>query len=174
MDVKSVINDAGKSIMKAIGSEPDSSEQDLLDTLKKEHDEVRDLLEALEEADTAARRRSLVQKIKAALVPHTKAEEKILYAAIIALKDKDARVDGHEGFLEHECAAKTLQRLCSIANATSAEHLAAGKVLKELVEHHIREEENNVWRDAKKHFSDEDRAAMNRRYLAAKARVRIS
>ena len=82
---------------------------DILDTLKKEHDEVKDLLENLSDAETAAQRRSLVQKIKAALVPHTKAEEKVVYDAVIALRDKDAQMDGHEGYLEHEWAAKTLQ-----------------------------------------------------------------
>ena len=174
MGVRSVMKDAGKAVVKAMGSEPDPTEQDLLDTLKREHDEVKDLLDNLQEANTAAQRRALVQKIKMALVPHTKAEEKILYAAIIALKDNDAQVDGHEGYLEHECAARTLQRLGAISNVTSSEHKAAGKVLKELVEHHIREEENNVWGDAKKHFSDEDRVAMNQRYLAAKARVKVS
>lgn len=174
MRIKSVIKDAGKVLMKVAGSEPDATERDLLHTLKMEHDEVKDLLHDLQEAQTAAQRRALVKKIKLALVPHTKAEEKILYAAIIALGDKDAQVDGHEGYLEHECAARTLQHLGAISNVTSSEHKAASKVLKELVEHHIREEENNVWGDAKKHFSDEDRVVMNRHYLAAKARVKVS
>jgi hemerythrin-like domain-containing protein len=116
----------------------------------------------------------MVQKIKQALVPHTKAEEKVLYAAIIALKDKDAQIDGHEGRLEHDLAARTLQKLAAIPNGKSAEHKAAAKVLKELIEHHIQEEERNVWGDARKHFSDQDRIAMNRRYLLAKAQVRVS
>ena len=102
-----------------------------------------------------------MQKIKAALIPHTKAEEKVVYNAVIALRDKEAQVDGHEGYLEHEWAAKTLQRLDSIVNATSPEHKAAAKVLKELVEHHIREEESNVWDDVTENFSDDDRKRMN-------------
>jgi len=56
----------------------------------------------------------------------------------------------------------------------SPEHKAAGKVLKELVDHHIKEEENNVWRDVKANFSDEERAAMNRRFLAAKQKVKLA
>lgn len=39
----------------------------------------------------------LVQKIEVALIPHAKAEEKVVYDAVIALRDKDAQVDGHEG-----------------------------------------------------------------------------
>jgi hypothetical protein len=38
---------------------------------------------------------------------------------------------------------------------------------------HIREEETNVWGDVRSHFTDEQRMAMNRRYLAAQNRVRV-
>jgi len=174
VDIRTTVKSATNAVVKAFGPALGAPEDtDLLDTLKREHDEVKGLLADLEEADTAAGRRKLVQQIKAALVPHAKAEQKILYDAIIALRDKDAQIDGHEGYLEHELADKTLQRLGSIANATSPEHKATAKVLKELLEHHIREEERNVWADARKHFSDEDRARMNAKYLAAKSRVKI-
>jgi hypothetical protein len=173
MGVTSVVKKAGKSVLKAVGAD-ESEGIDLLDTLKAEHEEVKKLLEQLEESDTAARRKLLVQSIKLALVPHTKAEEKVLYSAIIALRDKDAQTDGHEGYLEHDLAAKTLVKLSGIQNATSSEHKATAKVLKELVTHHIREEESNVWRDAKKHFSEDERTEMNRRYLQAKGQVKIS
>jgi hypothetical protein len=130
MGVKSAMRDAGKVVLKAVGAQLDADEQDLLDTLKTEHDEVKALLEDLENADTAPQRRALVQKIKRALLPHTRAEEKVLYAALIALRTKDAQVDGHEGNIEHDLAARTLQKLAAIKGANSAEHIAAAKVLK--------------------------------------------
>jgi len=173
MKVKSVVKEAARAITSTFSSTNGSVDStDILDTLKKEHDDVKALLEDLSDAETAAQRRTLVQRIKAALVPHTKAEEKVVYDAVIALRDKSAQMDGYEGYLEHEWAAKTLQRLESITNAASPEHKAAGKVLKELVEHHIDEEERNVWKDVKKHFSDEDRQQMNVSFLAAKRRVK--
>jgi hypothetical protein len=158
MRVKTVVKRAARAISNTFSSgDSEVKSTDILDTLKKEHDEVKGLLHDLADAQTPTQRRNLVQKIKVALVPHTKAEEKVVYDAVIALRDKDAQMDGHEGYLEHEWAAKTLQRLEAINNAASPEHRAAGKVLKELVEHHIEEEERNVWADVKKHFSDEDR-----------------
>jgi hemerythrin-like domain-containing protein len=174
MSVKSAVRNATKKVVKTFSAEADSGAgTDLLDTLKQEHDEVKALLSDLQDADTSAQRKGLVQKIKLALVPHTKAEEKILYDAVIAVRDKEVQVDGHEGYIEHDLAAKTLQKLAGIANGTSPEHKAAAKVLKELVEHHIKEEESNVWDDAKDNFSDEQRKQMNVAYLAAKARVRV-
>jgi hypothetical protein len=55
----------------------------------------------------------------------------------------------------------------------SAEFSAGAKVLKELVEHHVEEEEKAIWSDVQDNFSDEDRIAMNKKFLAAKKRVRI-
>lgn len=171
MDVKSTIRNATNIVIKTLSPEAETAaETDLLDTLKKEHDEVKSLLSDLQEAETSAQRQRLVQEIKAALVPHTKAEQKVLYDAVIALRDKDVQVDGHEGYIEHELASRTLQKLGAIENATSPEHKAAAKVLKELVEHHIKEEEKQVWRDAKDNFSTEQRKQLNVAYLAAKAR----
>jgi hemerythrin superfamily protein len=175
MSLHSQVRKATKAAAKAMssGSRTEEGEMDILDKLKQEHDEVQDLLSKLQDATAASERKTLVGKIKQALVPHTKAEEKVVYDAVLALKDKDAQVDGHEGYLEHEWASKTLDRLARIANAASPEHKAAAKVLKELVDHHIKEEENNIWSDVKDNFSDEERIQMNADFEAAKKKVRI-
>jgi hemerythrin-like domain-containing protein len=175
MDAKSVVRNAANAMITALA--PESAAKpgtDILDTLKEEHNEVKSLLAQLQDASTSAQRKGLVKRIKIAMVPHSKAEQKILYNAVIALKDKDAQIDGHEGYMEHDLAAKTLQTLGGISNATSSEHKAVSKVLKELLEHHIDEEEKNVWKDAKKNFSEEDRERMNIAYLDAKRQVRIA
>lgn len=175
MDVKGQLKRATAGIADALSTDAETAAgSDILRTLKKEHDEVKSLLADLEKCETAAQRKALVQKIKHALIPHTKAEEKVVYDAVIALRDKDAQVDGYEGYLEHEWAGKTLARLDGIADATSSEHMATAKVLKELVEHHIKEEESNVWSDVKKHFSDEDRIRMNGAFERAKSQVKVA
>jgi hemerythrin superfamily protein len=166
MSVTSTLKLATKAAASAFKPGAEGSASDILDTLKKEHDQVKELLGSLQSADGAAERRSLVKQIKAALIPHTKAEEKVVYDAIVALKDKEAQTHGREGYLEHELAAKTLQRLEKIDNPTSPEH-------KELVEHHIEEEESSIWDDVKQNFDDAGRRRMNAAFEAAKARVKI-
>ncbi|MEI9931500.1 MAG: hypothetical protein WDM89_13415 [Rhizomicrobium sp.] len=47
-------------------------------------------------------------------------------------------------------------------------------MLKELVEHHVEEEERNIWSDVKENFSEEERYAMNVAFEAAKKKVKIS
>ena len=51
---------------------------------------------------------------------------------------------------------------------------ASAKVLKELVDHHIQEEERNIWARVRENFSDEQRQRMNRDFLAAKKKVKVS
>jgi hemerythrin superfamily protein len=175
MGVRSEVRKATKAVGKALTPAPGAAEDtDILETLKKEHDEVKDLLEQLQDAESGPQRSRLVQQIKEALVPHTKAEEKVVYDRVIALRDKEAQTDGHEGYIEHELASKTLQRLDALGASNSAEHQALAKVLKELVEHHIKEEESSVWSDVKENFSDDDRKRMNVQFAAAKARVKTN
>ena len=171
MSVSTALKSTGRKIEAAVtGSEPDV---DLLDTLKEEHEAVAALLKKLVESGRSAERKSLLAQIRANLVPHLKAEQKVLYDAIIAARDKKAQQDGHEGYMEHNLADRTLSRLEKMDNLTSPEFSAGAKVLKELVEHHVEEEEGNVWPDAKRQFPARERQVMNRRYLAAKKRVRV-
>jgi hypothetical protein len=72
MNTKSTIRDATKSVAKVLSADKPVEETDILDTLKLEHEEVKELLEKLQSAESAAERRQLVGKIKAALVPHTR------------------------------------------------------------------------------------------------------
>jgi iron-sulfur cluster repair protein YtfE (RIC family) len=171
MSVSTSLKKAAYKIEKAVtGEEP---QVDLLDTLKEEHEEVSALLKKLVDSTSGSERKSLLKQIKSALVPHVRAEEKVLYDAIIAVKDKDVQQDGEEGYIEHSLADKTLKDLEKIEIAMSPEFGAAAKVLKELVEHHVKEEESNVWSDAREHFSSEERKLMNQKYLTEKKRVRI-
>lgn len=173
MSVRSEVRKATKAVSEALSPAPAAAKDtDILKTLKKEHDEVKDLLAELQDAQGGAHRSRLVQQIKEALIPHTKAEEKVVYDRVIALRDKDAQTDGHEGYVEHELASQTLQRLEALGASASAEHRAVAKVLKELVDHHIREEENNVWGDVKENFPEDERKQMNVQFLAAKARIK--
>jgi hemerythrin superfamily protein len=171
MSMTTPIKKAIRKVEKAVtGEEP---QVDILDTLEEEHQEVAALLEQLTETKAARERKALLRRVKEALLPHARAEEKILYDALIGVKDKKAQQDGEEGYIEHSLVDKTIKELDAIDDATSPEFSAAAKVLKELVQHHVKEEESAFWSDAKDQFSSDERKLMNQRYLAAKKKVRI-
>jgi hemerythrin superfamily protein len=170
MTIRTSIAQAASSVMGALN--PQESENDILSTLQAEHDEVQEMLEKLNGSGNAREQKQLVARIKAALVPHNKAEEKAVYDAVLALRGREARVDGHEGYIEHNLGGVTLKKLEKLT-ANTPEFKAAAKVLKELIDHHVEEEERNIWSLVRRNFSAEDRAVMNRDFLAAKKKVRV-
>jgi hypothetical protein len=120
-------------------------DMDILTKLKKEHRKVQLLLDRLVDSG-ATERKLLLRQIKTALVPHSRAEEKVVYDPVRALKERDARQHSEEGYLEHGLADRMLATLGKTASS-SVEFAAAAKVLRELLSHHIREEESNIWSD---------------------------
>ena len=155
------------------GDDGDPADADILETLKQDHNDVAEMLEKLVESTSASERKSLLTSIKAALVPHLRAEEKVVYDRVLELRGKEQKTHGEEGYMEHKLGAKMLADLGKMSNMTSPEFSAGAKVLKELVEHHVEEEEKNIWADVNEHFSDEQRLEMNRKFLAAKKRVKV-
>jgi hemerythrin superfamily protein len=172
MSVKSTIEQATKSMLDAMVP-PALGEADILDTLEMEHDEVQELLGKLTKSTNAREQKSLVVQIKKALVPHAKAEEKVVYDAILALKGKEAKIEGNEGYVEHGLAEQTLKKLDKLT-ANTPEFIATAKVLKELLEHHIKEEESDIWAQVRDNFTHEQRAQMDRDFQAAKKKVRVA
>lgn len=171
MTVRTTLETATRSVMGALIPGEDTT--DILSTLETEHDEVQDLLKKLTQSKRAAEQKALVAQIKKALVPHSKAEELVVYDAVAALKDEKPQIDGAEGYTEHALASATLKQLDTLTPNTP-EFKAHAKVLKELLDHHIKEEESAIWSDVRKNFSDEQRSRMNRDYLAAKKQVVVS
>lgn len=171
MTIRSSIEEATKSVRGMLS--PDAETTDILDTLHAEHEEVQGLLKELTESESAAEQKALLAKIKQALVPHTKAEEQVVYDRVAALKGEKQKIDGAEGYSEHALASATLMQLDKL-QANTPEFKANAKVLKELVDHHVKEEERNIWSDVKENFSDAQREQMNREFLAAKKTIRVA
>ncbi|HEY1961677.1 MAG TPA: hemerythrin domain-containing protein, partial [Rhizomicrobium sp.] len=74
--IRTTTRKVGNALTPATYAEGD---MDILTKLKKEHREVQLLLDRLVDSDSAAERRSLLKQIKSALVPHSRAEEKVVY-----------------------------------------------------------------------------------------------
>ena len=122
MNLRSTIQKAGKTLKGALAPQPSD---DILSALHKDHDLVQALLEKLVDSESAPERRSLLKQIQAALIPHAKAEEKVVYDRVMALKGNGAKVDAHEGYFEHQAAERMLANLAKIEQVKSPEFTAA-------------------------------------------------
>lgn len=171
MGITTTLKKASRQVEKAFtGEEP---EMDILDTLAEEHEVVAALLEDLVDGKSSAQRASTLKQIKKNLVPHARAEEAVLYTALIRVKSKDARTDGEEGFVEHSLVDALLKALSGMRDKMSPRFGATAKVLKEIVTHHVKEEESDLFSDARDNFPTEQRQKMNRTYFAKKKSVKV-
>ncbi|RJQ65502.1 MAG: hemerythrin domain-containing protein [Desulfobacteraceae bacterium] len=124
-------------------------------TLEKDHEEVKAILEKLESASDGAvkTKEDLFLKLKQELIPHMKGEEKHFYPALNSKKEvKELSMQAIE---EHHVAETVLKELEKLPK--SAENWSAKvQVFKEIVEHHIEEEEEEVFEAAEDALDEED------------------
>lgn len=126
--------------------------------LKSDHALVKRLLRELDETTERAvkHRQSLVARIERELKMHAQLEEEVFYPAFkAATEDTDAEDLFYEAAEEHHVVDMVLPALKS-ANPKSHEFSAKAKVLKDLIEHHVREEEGQMFAEARKVFGDEE------------------
>lgn len=125
--------------------------------LKSDHVNVKRLLRQLDETTERAtkERERLVNEIERELKLHSQLEEEIFYPAFKAVAEKtDSENLFYEAIEEHHLVDIELPSLKS-ASTKSPEFGAKAKVLRDMVEHHIREEEGQMFARARQLF-DED------------------
>jgi hemerythrin-like domain-containing protein len=125
--------------------------------LKSDHATVKRLLRELSETTEKAvkQRETLVQQIEREVKMHAQVEEEVFYPAFKAATRGDEAEDlFYEAAEEHHVVDMVLPALKS-ANPKSKEFTAKASVLKELIEHHIKEEETEMFKEARLRFSDE-------------------
>ena len=141
-----------------------ASKPDAIEVLEREHRHFEALLREGEETTERARatRRELLASLTADLNAHELMEEKVLYPALQA--HPQAREVVLEGFEEHHVADLIANELREVATNDEAWG-AKFKVLKENIEHHIKEEEGNMFRLARGIFSREELRLLAARML---------
>lgn len=125
--------------------------------LKSDHATVKRLLRELDATTERAvkQREALVSRIEREIKMHSQIEEEVFYPAFKAkTENTDAEDLFYEAAEEHHVVDMVLPALKS-ANPKSHEFAAKAKVLKDLLEHHIREEETQMFAQARQLFSDE-------------------
>jgi hypothetical protein len=135
--------------------------------LKKDHKKVSDLFKQLEETTERAvkTREELFGKLKQELDIHARIEETIFYPAI--KEAKETHEITLEAIEEHKVVKQLLSELESLS-VSEEEWTAKLKVLKENVEHHVEEEEGEMFKDAQKVLSREQIEELGARLESAK------
>ena len=139
---------------------------DPFELLKADHRKVEQLFTELESAGGKGKLEVFVQ-IKTELELHTHIEEKVFYPALEEPEEThDLTLEAYE---EHDVVKKLLQQL-SKARTANDEWEAQAKVLRENVEHHVEEEENELFPKAESALGEEKIEALGEEMAAEKER----
>ena len=122
--------------------------------LKEDHRKIEKIFEELEPTTERAlkTREELFRTLQIELEVHTEIEETILYPVL--KKESETRDITFEGYEEHSVAKRLLEEM-AITDVTSEVWTAKLKVLKESIEHHVEEEETEMFEDAQKTLTKE-------------------
>ncbi len=130
--------------------EPESQAPDALDLIHSDHEEAAALFKtALDDSTSPAAKRAAIAKVCLALTVHAKMEEKLFYPALRKAgkqKEKDSVLEAAE---EHACVKELVAKIKRIRGRDETLE-AKVTVLKELVEHHVKEEESEIFDEARK------------------------
>ncbi len=137
---------------------------DIFEQLEHEHDEVQKLFDKAEHSP-ASERKALLEQIEHELVPHSRAEEKTLYANLLP-KAHDLTNDSYE---EHLAVDHLMAELKQI-EVTSDVWLAKLVNIRGSLDHHIAQEEGPMFTKAKDSLSDDDLEMIHENYKIAKER----
>ncbi|WP_233849612.1 hemerythrin domain-containing protein [Paraburkholderia sp. HD33-4] len=126
-----------------------STASDALAFLEAEHRAVERLFTAFEKTEDVEAKAAIAQRACEELSIHTMLEEELLYpAAQEALPDSD-RVDVEEAYIEH-FLVKTLIAKFETLRAGDRGFDATFKVMSEMVDHHVEEEEQELFPELRK------------------------
>lgn len=146
---------------------------DAITLLEADHRRMEDLLKRGEETTERGveRRKELLDTIVSELAAHEMIEEKVFYPALQS--HPEARDIVLEGFEEHHVADVVVKELGEMA-ADKEQWGAKFKVLQETIQHHIDEEEGEMFRTARAVLGQDELDALGREMAGLKARARES
>lgn len=143
----------------------------ILTALKADHDKVKKLLDTILTTEDGKKRSALFQRLKTELTPHSRAEEKVLYARLE--QTEEGKDEALEGSVEHEIVDRLVEDLSDTGEPESDEWSARCRVLQELLEHHIKEEEGDIFKTARKLFDRQTLEEMGEEFAAEKRKYGV-
>ena len=140
---------------------------DALTLLKEDHDRIKPLLAELKETTDRAEktRGDLFSRIKVELTVHEIIEEEIFYPTLRDHpKAKEIVLEGYE---EHDVVSRLMGELDGM-DATDERFGPKAKVMAENVEHHIEEEEGEMFKAARQVFDRDELEELGERMALRK------
>ena len=134
----------------------------IFEALRQDHDIQRSLInELVDTSGDTQNRKYLFEKLKQELNIHADAEERFLYIPMI--KDNHTQDKARHSIAEHHEIDELIERL-EETDFSSTGWLTIAKSLQHKVEHHLKEEEHEVFQMAGKVLSEKEKATLGANY----------
>lgn len=134
----------------------------IYDILKIEHKDVKRLFKQI--TDEGRFQENVYNQIKLALQMHMSGEEKLLYPRLE--NNAESRTIALQSYEEHDLAGKIISDIDNTSDEDAK--YAKVKVLSETIHMHIKEEESELFKKAKRVLSDEDERSIARDFMNQK------
>jgi hypothetical protein len=151
-----------------------ADERDITELMLRDHKVLKRLIRVMKNPDREpAELRRAFEAFAPALDAHAKPEQESLYARLKQREQGDElRPEGFEGQTEHEVADLLVNEIKGTEDED--EWKARVKVLAELVEHHLEEEEEEMIPDLRKELELEERVDIGDEYLRLREQFAVS
>lgn len=142
-----------------------------IELLKADHQKVKSILTQLSESTERAlkKRAELLGKLEMEISIHTRLEEEILYPAFKEAGGKKQDIMYFEAKEEHRTVDSLVLPDLKLTDPGTPEFSGRVKVVKELLEHHIEEEETEMFPQAVKLLGQEKLEELGEQMMAMKA-----
>lgn len=139
----------------------------IFETLKDEHDLLRNQLAKILDLPNSASvdRQECLKELSKTLHSHTLAEEEIVYETLLPVEHLESEV--REGIEEHRLSNQLLVELNTL-DVTQSQWEAKVKALKDLLTHHLKEEEEELFAEGRKILDDSRQEELTDLYLQKK------
>ena len=143
----------------------------ILQDLHQDHEEVSALLEQLQKNESSVERTRLFKEMMGMLLAHSRAEQNVLYKKMEKSDDEKTRKFAFEGTNEHQIVEQQLRQMARARNKASEQWTAQLTVLRELVNHHIKEEESTGFTGARREFERDELAKLGDQFRRQKEKL---
>lgn len=145
-----------------------------IDLLIQDHEKLKKLLEQISSTtERAAKTRTdVLAQIEAEVLSHTRIEEDIFYPAYRDASDKEGIKMFHEAVEEHRAVSELVLPDLLKTQPDTMQFSGRIKVLKELLEHHIEEEESEMFPHAREILKDDELNELGKQMEAMKKTIK--
>ncbi|MBC6980428.1 hemerythrin domain-containing protein [Caulobacter sp. 17J80-11] len=140
-------------------------DQDALELLKRDHREVEQLFRKFDQTQDENERSALAERVCLMLKVHTQIEEELFYPALRGKLEEEML---NEAVVEHKSAKQLISDIEG-ADVEDAFLEAKVKVLQEQIQHHVQEEEKEMFPEVRK--TDLDLVALGAKLAERKMKV---